>query len=149
MAKKKNKITNGERAMFAFFATTLTGPFFAALIIAALTIGSGVIQKGPPSLVGQPVSFAVAKAGEWALRSYVWAAMPAGLAGAMLAAWISLKGSVPWIGVVVAGVASFGVASLFVPGLLPNHTLPLAFIAAVSSLGVWWVLRRARIIKAE
>ena len=49
---------------------------------------------------------------------------------------------------VVAGVVAFGIASVMVPGLLPTHNLALAFIAALSSLGVWLVLRQARIVAA-
>ena len=146
---KKTKITNGERAMYTFFISTLVGPFFAAVIIALLTIGSGVIQKGPPSIIGLPFAEVVAKAGGWALQSFIWGAMPAGLAGAALAAWVSLKGTVPWIVAVIAGVVAFGVASVLVPGLLPNHNAALAFIAALSSLGVWIVLQRARIIAPD
>jgi len=146
---KKTKITNGERAMYTFFISTLVGPFFAALIVALLTLSSGLIQKGPPSVIGLPFAAVAAKAGGWALQSYIWAAMPAGLAGAALAAWVSLKGTVPWIAAVVAGVAAFGIASMLVPGLLPNHNTALAFIAALSSLGVWLVLRRSRILRGE
>ncbi len=90
---KKKKITNGERAMFTFFISTLAGPFFAALIVALLTLGSGIVQMGPPSIIGLPMAAVVAKAGGWALHSYMWAAMPAGLAGAALAAWVSLRGT--------------------------------------------------------
>ena len=146
---KKSKITNGERAMYTFFISTLTGPFFAALIIALLTLGAGIVQKGPPSVIGIPFDQVLAKAGGWALQSYMWGAMPAGLAGATLAAWVSLRGSLPWIVAVVTGVVAFGIASVTVPGLLPNHNLALAFIAALSSLGVWQVLRRGGIIAAE
>jgi hypothetical protein len=146
---KKSKMTNGERAMYTFFISTLVGPFFAALIIAFLTLGSGVLQKGPPSIIGLPFDQVAAKAGGWALQSYMWAAMPAGLAGAALAAWVSLKGEgLPWIVAVVAGVVAFGIASVMVPGLLPNHNLALAVIAAFSALGVWLVLRQARIVAA-
>ena len=146
---KKTKITSGERAMYTFFISTLIGPFFAAVIVALLTLGSGLIQKGPPSIIGLPLAAVAAKARGWALQSYVWAAMPAGLAGAVLAAWVSLKGTVPWIAVVAAGVIAFGIASLLVPGLLPNHNSALAFIAALSSLGVWLVLRRAHSLPAS
>jgi hypothetical protein len=143
---KREKITNGQRAMFTFFISTLAGPFFAALIVALLTLGSGVVQLGPPSLTGLPMAAVAARAGAWALHTYMWAAMPAGLAGAVLAAYVSLRGDVSWIITVVAGVAAFGIASVMIPGLLPNHGTPLAFIAALSSIGVWLALLRARII---
>jgi hypothetical protein len=146
---KKTKITNGERAMYTFFISTLVGPFFAALIIAVLTLGSGIVQKGPPSIIGLPFAEVAAKAGGWALQSYMWAALPAGLAGAALAAWVSLRGSFPWIVAVVAGVVAFGIASVLIPGLLPNHNTALAVIAALSALGVWLVLRRAGIIAPD
>jgi hypothetical protein len=143
---KKPKITNGQRALWSFLIATLAGPFFAALIVALLTLASGALQMGPPSLKGLPIADVGAKAGAWALQSFVWAALPAGLAGAAIAAWVSLKGTVPWIGAVVAGVVAFGIGSITIPGLIPNHGTPLAFIAALSSLGVWLILSRARII---
>jgi hypothetical protein len=148
-ALKKPKITNGQRALWTFLIATLVGPFFAALIVALLTMVSGALQMGPPSLKGIPIGAVGAKAAGWALQTYVWAALPAGLAGAAVAAYVSLKGSAPWLAVVVAGVVAFGVASVAVPGLLPNHGTALALIAALSSLGVWLVLQRARILRPE
>ncbi len=145
---KKQKITNGQRALWTFLISTLVGPFFAAAIVAALTLASGALQMGPPSLKGLALSAVGAQAAAWALQTYVWAAMPAGLAGACLAAYISLKGTVPWLAVIVAGVMSFGLASVVVPGLLPNHGTALALIAALSSLGVWAVLSRAGVVTA-
>jgi hypothetical protein len=146
---KKQKTTNGQRALWTFLISTLVGPFFAAVIVAALTLVSGVLQMGPPSLKGLALTDVGAKAAGWALHTYVWAALPAGLAGACIAAYVSLTGSVPWIASVAAGVVAFGIASVVVPGLLPNHGTALAFIAALSSLGVWLVLSRAGMIKAE
>jgi hypothetical protein len=143
---KKQKITNGQRALWSFLIATLAGPFFAALMVALLTVVSGAVQMGPPSLKGLSMAAVFAQAGAWALQTFVWAALPAGLAGAAIAAWISLKGTVPWIGAVVAGVIAFGIGSVTIPGLIPNHGTALAFIAALSSLGVWAVLSRARII---
>ena len=145
---KKQKTTNGQRALWTFLISTLVGPFFAALIVALLTIVSGVLQMGPPSLKGLAFAAVAAKAGAWALQTYVWAALPAGLAGACLAAYVSLTGTVPWLAVIVAGVGAFGLASVVVPGLLPNHGTALAFIAALSSLGVWAVLSKAKVVKA-
>ncbi len=145
---KKTKITDGERAMYTFFISTLVGPFFAALMVALLALVAGVLQKAVGSLMGQPMAVVASTAGGWALQSYVWAAMPAGLAGAMLAAWVSLRQVLPWIVAVTAGVVAFGVASVMVPGLMPTHRLPLALIAGLASLGVWAVLRRARIVEA-
>ena len=144
---KKQKITNGQRALWTFLIATLTGPFFAAATVALLTLASGALQMGPPSLKGQPMAAVGAQAGAWALQTYVWAAMPAGLAGAALAAYVSLKGTVPWLAVIVAGVAAFGLASVVIPGVLPNHGTALAFIAALSSLAVWGVLSRSGIVK--
>lgn len=138
---KQQKISNGQRALWSFLIATLVGPFFAALIVALLTLAAGALQMGPPSLKGIAMTDVGARAAGWALQSYVWAALPAGLAGAAIAAWFSLKGTAPWLGVV-----AFGIASVAVPGLLPNHGTALAFIAALSSLGVWAVLARARIL---
>jgi hypothetical protein len=143
---KKPKISNGQRALWAFLLATLTGPFFAALMVALLTLASGALQMGPPSLKGMAMADVGARAAGWALQTYVWAALPAGLAGAAIAAWVSLKGALPWLAAVVAGVVAFGIASVTVPGLLPNHGTALAVIAALSSLAVWGVLSRARII---
>lgn len=145
---KTTETSNGQRAFWTFLITTLVGPFFAALIVALLTLASGALQMGPPSLKGIPFADVGARAGSWALQTYVWAAMPAASAGAALAAYVTLKGVLPWLAAVVAGVASFGLASVLMPGLLPNHGTALAVIAGLSGLGVWLVLRRARIIPA-
>jgi hypothetical protein len=146
---KTQPISNGQRALWSFLIATLVGPFFAALIVAALTLASGALQMGPPSLKGLAMADVGARAAGWALQTYVWAALPAGVAGAAIAAWVSLKGTVPWLGVVAAAVAAFGIASVTVPGLLPNHGTALAFIAALSGLGVWAVLARSRILPTE
>jgi hypothetical protein len=142
---KKQKISNGQRALWSFLLATLVGPFFAAVIVAALTVVSGALQMGPPSLKGLPLATVGATAAGWALKTYVWAALPAGLAGAGIAAWVSLKGSLPWLVPVVAAVAAFGVASVTLPGLLPNHGTALSFIAGLSGLGVALVLARSGI----
>lgn len=139
MAKKKG-ITNGERAMFTFFITTLVAPFLAALMVVALAMMAAIMPQTPVR------SVAAAGLADLALRAFVWAAMPAGLAAAAQAAWVSLKGDLPWFAAVVAGVVAFGVASVLVPGLPANLGLPFAFVAALSALGSWLVLRRAGIV---
>ncbi len=144
----KQKISNGQRALWTFLISTLVGPFIAAVIVALLTIASGVLQMGPPSLKGIPLSAVGVKAGSWAVQAYVWAALPAGLAGAAIAAYVSLQGALPWLATVVAGVGAFGLASVVLPGLVPNHGTALALIAGLASLGVWAVLRRSGIIPA-
>jgi hypothetical protein len=143
---KQDDMSNGQRALWTFLMCTLVGPFLVGLIVLLITLASGALQMGPPSLKGLPMAAVAAKAGQWALTSFVWSALPAGLAGAALAAIVSLRGTFDWIVAAAAAIAGFGVASVVAPGLLPNHHSFLAAIAGLVGVACWQLLVRARIL---
>jgi hypothetical protein len=143
---KKTDISNGQRALWTFLMCTLVGPFLVGLIVLLITLASGAMQMGPPSLKGVPMAVVAAKGGQWALTSFVWSALPAGIAGAVLAAVVSLRGTVDWFIAAAAAIAGFGVASVIAPGLLPNHHTFLAGIAGLVGVACWYLLVRARIL---
>lgn len=143
---KPNEMSNAQRALWTFLLCTLVGPFLVGLIVLLITLVSGAIQMGPPSLKGLPMAAVAARAGQWALTSFVWSALPAGLAGAVLAAIVSLRGTVDWFVAAAAAIAGFGVASVLAPGLLPNHHSFLAVIAGLVGVACWHLLVRARIV---
>jgi hypothetical protein len=143
---KKNDMSYGQRALWTFLMCTLVGPFLVGLIVLLITLASGGLQMGPPSLKGVPMGVVAAKAGQWALTSFVWSALPAGLGGAILAAIVSLRGTVDWFIAAAAAIAGFGVASVLAPGLLPNHHTFLAGIAGLVGVACWYLLIRAHIL---
>jgi hypothetical protein len=142
----KRGMSNGQRAFWTFLVCTLLGPFLVGLIVLALTFASGLLQMGPPSLKGLGMAALAPRAGQWALQSFVWAALPAALAGAALAAVVSMRGTFHWFVAAAAAIAGFGVAAVLAPGLLANHHVFLAVIAGLVGLACRAVLRRARII---
>jgi hypothetical protein len=143
---EQNDMSHGQRALWTFLMCTLVGPFLVGLIVMLITLASGALQMGPPSLKGVPMAAVAAKAGQWALTSFVWSALPAGLAGAILAAIVSLRGTIDWFMAAAAAIAGFGIASVVVPGLLPNHHTFLAGIAGFVGIACWYLLVRARIV---
>jgi hypothetical protein len=144
--EKPNELSNGQRALWTFLMCTLVGPLLVGLVVLLITLVSGALQMGPPSLKGLPMAAVAAKAGQWALTSFLWSAVPAGLAGAALAAIVSLRGTFDWIVAAAAAIAGFGVASVVAPGLLPNHHSFLAAIAGLVGVACWHLLVRARIV---
>jgi hypothetical protein len=82
----------------------------------------------------------------YALTTYVWGAIPAGIAGAMAAAWLSLRGDLPWLVAAVASAVAATIAAVVTGGMMAQHVTPIAGIAAMSGCAVWLVLRRAGIV---
>jgi hypothetical protein len=140
------QMTNGQRALWTFLMCTLVGPFLVGVVVLLITLTAGALQIGPPSLKGVPMAAVAAKAGQWALTSFVWSALPAGLAGAVLAAVVSLQGTFHWLVAAAAAVAGFGVAAVVAPGLLPNHHTFVAAIAGLVGVGCWHLLVRTGIV---
>ena len=139
-------VSHGQRALWTFLMFTLVGPFVAALLVFLLTVGAGLMQAGPTSLKGLPFPELAAKAAGWSISSFVWSAVPAALAGAALAAWVSLKGGFPWLAAAVAGGIAASVAAFITGGTAQQHISFITVLAALSALACWAALRRARII---
>jgi hypothetical protein len=143
---KPGETTNGQRALWTFLVCTLAGPFLAGVVVLLITLVSGALQMGPPSLKGLALPAIGAKAGQWALTTFVWSAMPAALAGAVLAAIMSVRGTFDWFMAAAAAIGGFGVASVLAPNTLANHNTFLAAIAGLVGVACWHILVRARIV---
>ena len=143
---KPTTMSNGQRALWTFLMCALVGPFLVGVIVLLITVVSGALQMGPPSLKGLPMAAVTARAAQWAVTSFVWSALPAGVAGAILAAVVSVRGSVDWFVAAAAAIAGFGVAAVLAPGLLPNHHSFLAVIAGLVGVACWHLRVRAGIL---
>ena len=150
MAKSRkphqDEATPGQRALWTFLASTLIGPFFAALIILVLTLAAGAFGFGPPSLKALQDGQLAPIAAQRAIETYVWSAFPAGVAGAMAAAWLSLRGELPWLVAASSAAVATTVAAIVVGGIARDHVTPLAFIAACCGISVWLLLQRLRVL---
>ncbi len=137
---------NRDRAFWTFLFVTLVGPFVSALIIFLLTIASGLLGMGPPSLKGLGPDQLASRAAVWAVSSYVWAAIPAALAGLALGGIVLWRGTFGMLEAAVAAVGAFLVALLVLTSPLSGHVLPLAIIAAITGVFCRHVLFRARVL---
>jgi hypothetical protein len=138
--------TPAQRALWTFLLCTLVAPFLAALIILLSSIISGWLGKGPASLLALDRAGQLGWAAQKAIETYVWSAIPAAIAGAGLAGTIYVRGTAPWL--VAASLAAIVVSclSLVSGGMMAQHLTPMAFIAAVVGIAMWWILRRAGIL---
>ncbi len=137
---------NRQRAFWTFLFVTLVGPFVAALIVFLLTLGSGLLRMGPPSLQGLAGDALASRAAVWAVSSYVWASIPAAISGAGLAGLVMWRGTFSMLEAAVAGVLALFLAMLVLSAPPAGHALPLAIIAAVSSVFCRHVLVKARVL---
>lgn len=143
----KKRGSNSVKAALTFAFTTLIGPAIAAAILGVIYLISGMIGKGPPSIktlqVGELLPYTAARV----LAGYVWAAIPAGLTGVVLAWLVHKGGTFHWLyGCVVAAVAATLMATL-TGGQAPNHITSIALIAATSAVLGRLVLVAAKVIE--
>jgi hypothetical protein len=152
MAKRPSKsdIGSGQRGLWTFLGATLVGPFVGALILMALTLAAGLVGFGPGSIKraaadGQLLPLAAQRA----IEAYIWGAFPAAVAGAVAAAWLSLKGTLPWLVAVCSAAVATTIAAVMAGGLARDHVTAMAFIAALAALAVWALLRRAHVLPRD
>jgi hypothetical protein len=141
-------VSPGQRALWTFLLGALVGPALVALIVLALTLASAGLGMGPPSLKNLQPGQLGPLAAQRTLEAFVWSGLPAGGAAAVAAAIVAWRGSLPWLGAVVIAGVTGGAAAYLAGGLAAQHGAPIAFIGALAGLGVWLILRRARIIPA-
>lgn len=139
-------IGNGQRALWTFLMFTLVGPFVGALMVLVLALGAGLLQTGPTSLKGLALPALLAKASAWAVTSYVWSALPAAVAGAAAAAWVVLRGNLPWLASASFAAIATSVAAAIAGGTARDHLTFIAGLAALAAIAVHVALRRGRII---
>lgn len=139
-------IPNSQRALWTFLGHTLVGPFLAAVVVLLLTIGSGVVGKGPPSLQTLGPGELLPKAAGWALTSYVWSAVPAALAGLAMAVLVWRNGRYGWLEAAVAAAIAVAIAAYLSGGVAADHITPIAVIASLVGVTLRLLLVRANII---
>lgn len=130
---------NGRKKTQLMFWTvlfyTLVAPFLASLaaalgMLAAPKIGLALDLPQPQPPLGPAIVFV-----------YVWSAMPAALAGGLLAALAGRGQSGP-LWAASAGILAFAAASLLLTPP-PRHLLTgLAAMAGLVSMAVWLILKR-------
>lgn len=136
----ENAIGGGQRALFTFVGFTLIGPFLAgfavlaAMILAPVLKLEGLLPAGLPGI------------GEAAITAFVWAALPAGLAGAVLATVVWRHGTIDWTAAAVAGGVAFMLVAILVPPAASLSLTFLTFVAAAIALLVRSALLSGKII---
>jgi hypothetical protein len=124
----------------------LVGPFLAAGVILVLTVLAATFGFGPPSLKALKPGELGPLAAQRALDAYLWCAMPAAVAGAVCAAWLSVKDDLPWLVAASAGAVAATIGAVIAGGIARDHVTPIAFIAAAVAILCWLILKRAGII---
>jgi hypothetical protein len=132
---------NTQRALWTFLIFALVAPFFGALTIAAVVILAPLLG------LGDLLPADVPPLGIVALSSFVWAIVPAVLAGIALAVIVLRQGSVGWIVAAAVGVVAFAIAAVIFPApeLAPLRPY-LAFLAGLVAVVLREMLARAKII---
>ncbi|MGD9783455.1 MAG: hypothetical protein AB7E80_02310 [Hyphomicrobiaceae bacterium] len=132
-----------QRALFTFLGHALAGPFLAGFVVLAALI------LAPPLGLGALLPDGLPNPGQAALATFVWAAVPASLAGLALAAVAYLRGGYSWLVAAVAGGLAFTLSAVALT--LPSSLAlaPLTAFAAFIAIGVRQSLASARIIMAE
>jgi hypothetical protein len=142
-----SEITNGQRALWVFVIASFLAPAIAAIFIFLASMAAGLFGFGPPSLQGLAPARLAAIATERAILAYVWAVIPASLAGAGLAALVMLNGTVGWLAAAVAGVVAFAAMAAFAGGQIANHLTVLAALSGLVAVAIRAVLLRIGILK--
>ena len=138
--------TKGERALWTFLLITLVAPFLAALVILLGSVISGFVGRGPASLLALDRAGQLGWAAQKALETYVWSAVPAAIAGAIVAAFVYSRGTVHWLLGASTGAIIASIAAVLAGGMMQQHLTPIAFIGALTGAVMVYLLRRTRIV---
>ncbi len=136
-----------QRALWTFLFFTLLAPFFASVLAAGYT-PFAIWANWPPFTAGDHTPYdptnipdsagLTALIGQAAIRSYVWAAIPAGLTGAILAILLLSGRSFSWAIAGAAGVIGFMLAYIIFPfphgGLIAGFSAVAGLVAAAMEL---------------
>lgn len=144
--KKSGAGSNRERAFWAFLMVTLVAPFITAVVIFASSVVSGWIGRGPASLLALDQAGQLAWAAQKAVETYVWSALPAGIAAAILATIVFVRGSAHWLVGATLGSVITSIMAFAAGGMMQQHLTPMAFIGALVGLFMIYLLNRARIL---
>lgn len=138
--------SRGQRALWSFLGATLIGPFVASVLAILGSLLLSASKLGIGSTLGSLDIIAPALA-RHAVDLYVWAAMPAAMTGAVCATWLIRRAELPWMVPAIAAGVMTTLANAFTR-LTPNITAA-TFIAALSAVIVWALLRRAGILPQD
>jgi hypothetical protein len=122
-------------------------PAITATVLFVASLAAGTFGFGPPSLQGVGGRELLGLAGERALTTYVWSAMPCAIAGAGLAGLVMLNGTFGWLAAAVAGVSAFAAIAIVGGGQIANHLTPLAALSGAVAILLRAILVRGRILE--
>lgn len=122
--------SNSQRALFTFLGHALLAPFFAGVFVLA-----SMILARPLKLEGL-IPSGLPNAGEAALTTFVWSALPAALAGLALALIVWRRRGYPWISAVAAGGIAFMLVAVVIPPAIQLPLTPLTAVAAFIAIVV-------------
>lgn len=143
-----------QRALWMFLLATLLGPMLAAAGVLLASLVMGLAGHAPPAPNPEALdaagrlSWSASWAAGRALSAYVWSALPAGLAGLVLAAAVWRGGCVTWLAAAIAGAVSASLFAVLGGPALTAQLTPIAFLGASAATGVWALARRLRIVDA-
>ena len=138
--------SKGERALWAFLLITLVAPFLAAVVILLGSVVSGMIGRGPPSLLALDRAGQLGWAAQKAMETYVWSAIPAGICGAVLAGIVYTRGTAHWLVGASLGAIVVSVMAVMAGGMMQQHLTPMAFIGAMVGTAMIFALKKMRIV---
>ena len=143
----KRKGSNTLPAAYTFAFTTLIGPAIAAAILGAIYLVSGALGKGPQSLTALKSGELLPYTALHVLEGYVWSAIPAGLAGAVLATLVYKTGNFHWLYGAIAAAIAATLFAVITGGQASLHTTFIAGIAAVTAVLGRMVLVAAKVVE--
>ena len=136
-----------SRAIMTFAFSTLVGPAIAAAILGVIYLVSGTLGMGPPSIktlkAGELLPYTAVRV----LDGYIWSAMPAGVAGAVLAALVYRTGNFHWLYGAVAAAVAATLMAFATGGQASIHTTFIALIAAATAVLGRMVLVAAKVVE--
>jgi hypothetical protein len=146
----RSQMTNGQRSLWTFLFFTLVAPFMAAIAVFLLASLVVILAAGMPGTFGggvtQPSSVPTSTfspgPGGLALQTFAIGSFVAGMAGAALAATVSVRGTIRWLEAAIAGVASFMIVAMTSGAVSSSLLTAWAFLAAVVA-----VLCRALLVR--
>ncbi len=140
MSRDTHQIATSQRAVWMVLITSIAAPLFAALIHVAWGLSGPVFDGLVPLRVHQSV-------GEMAGAAFVWATLPATVAGLGLTPYVLQSGTYSWLQAAVAGVIACGLSVIVWP-IDVGAAMPfLAFMAGLIAIAIRQMLIVGGILK--
>jgi hypothetical protein len=135
-------MSGAQRALWTFLMYTLVGPFFAAIVIAAVLVLAPLLGLGALLPENMP------PLGAAAITTFVWAVIPAVLVALALSPIALRQENVGWILAAIAGAVAFAISATLFPIGMEGARPYLTFLAGLIALAVREVLVRAGVLTA-